>query len=45
MLYIMPSLNLTIAMTSEERGPSARNGYRDSLPGLLADIIGTVRPA
>ncbi|QWW67279.1 serine hydrolase [Rhizobium sp. WYJ-E13] len=43
MLYIVPSLNLTVVMTSEESGPSARNGYRDSLHGLLADIIGTVR--
>jgi CubicO group peptidase (beta-lactamase class C family) len=45
MLYIVPSLNLTVVMTSEESGPSARNGYRDSLHDLLADIIGTVRPA
>ncbi|MEK1902918.1 MAG: serine hydrolase [Rhizobium sp.] len=45
MLYIVPTLNLTVVMTSEESGPSARNGYRDSLHGLLADIIGTVRPA
>jgi CubicO group peptidase (beta-lactamase class C family) len=43
MLYIVPSLNLTVVMTSEESGPSARNGYRDSLHGLLADIISTVR--
>lgn len=45
MLYIVPTLNLTVVMTSEESGPSARNGYRDSLHGLLADIIGTVRAA
>jgi len=45
MLYIVPSLDLTVVMTSEESGPSARNGYRDSLHGLLADIIGTVRAA
>jgi len=45
MLYIVPSLNLTVVMTSEESGPSARNGYRDTLHGLLADIIGTVRAA
>ncbi len=43
MLYIVPSLNLTVAMTSEESGPSARNGYRDSLHDLLAEIITTVR--
>ncbi len=45
MLYIVPSLDLTVVMTSEESGPSARNGYRDLLHGLLADIIGTVRAA
>ncbi|WP_454853903.1 serine hydrolase domain-containing protein [Rhizobium binxianense] len=43
MLYIVPSLNLTVVMTSEESGPSARNGYRDTLHGLLAEIIETVR--
>ncbi|MBX5105784.1 serine hydrolase [Rhizobium lentis] len=43
MLYIVPSLDLTVVMTSEESGPSARNGYRDLLHGLLADIIGAVR--
>ncbi|PDT16880.1 6-aminohexanoate hydrolase [Rhizobium sp. J15] len=45
MLYIVPSLDLTVVMTSEESGPSARNGYRDSLHGLMADIIGAVRAA
>ncbi|MBB4332183.1 CubicO group peptidase (beta-lactamase class C family) [Rhizobium leguminosarum] len=40
MLYIVPSLDLTVVMTSEESGPSARNGYRDLLHDLLADIIG-----
>ncbi|WP_183841718.1 serine hydrolase domain-containing protein [Rhizobium etli] len=45
MLYIVPSLDLTVVMTSEESGPSARSGYRDLLHGLLADIIGAVRAA
>lgn len=45
MLYIVPSLNLTVVMTSQESGPSARNGYRDSLHDLLAEIISTVRAA
>ncbi|TCL69616.1 CubicO group peptidase (beta-lactamase class C family) [Rhizobium sp. BK251] len=45
MLYIVPSLNLTVVMTSEESGPSARNGYRDSLHDLLGEIIGAVRAA
>lgn len=43
MLYIVPSLNLTVVMTSEQDGPSARTGYRDALHALLADIIDTLR--
>jgi CubicO group peptidase (beta-lactamase class C family) len=45
MLYIVPSLDLTVVMTSEESGPSARNGYRDALHFILADIIGAVKSA
>lgn len=41
MLYVVPDLGLTVAMTSEENGPSARSGYRDALHGLLARIIAT----
>lgn len=39
MLYIVPALDLTVTMTSEEGAPSARTGYRDSLHTLLGDII------
>jgi CubicO group peptidase (beta-lactamase class C family) len=39
MLYIVPSLGLTVAMTSEEDAPFARTGYRDSLHQLMTDII------
>ncbi len=42
MLYIVPSLQLTIAMTSDENNPAARNGYRDSLHRLAGDIIAAV---
>jgi hypothetical protein len=28
-----------VVMTSDESGPSARNGYRDALHGVLAEII------
>lgn len=45
MLYIVPSLGLTVVMTSDENGPSARNGYRDELHDLLAQIVGVVRNA
>jgi CubicO group peptidase (beta-lactamase class C family) len=43
MLYIVPSLGLTVVMTSDDSGPSARSGYRDDLHNLLAEIIGVVR--
>ncbi|WP_274627192.1 serine hydrolase domain-containing protein [Arvimicrobium flavum] len=39
MLYIAPSLRLTIVMTSAEDNPSARTGYRDELHALAAGII------
>jgi CubicO group peptidase (beta-lactamase class C family) len=42
MLYIVPSLQLAVAMTSDENNPAARNGYRDSLHRLAADIIAAV---
>lgn len=43
MLYIVPSLNLTVAMTSAQSGPSARNGYRDALHNVLGEIIEAAR--
>ncbi|WP_440271553.1 serine hydrolase domain-containing protein [Ensifer adhaerens] len=43
MLYIIPSLDLTVVMTSAESGPSARNGYRDALHLVLGEIITTVK--
>ncbi|MEZ2128403.1 MULTISPECIES: serine hydrolase domain-containing protein [unclassified Sinorhizobium] len=43
MLYIVPALDLTVVMTSEENAPSARTGYRDALHGVLADIITAVQ--
>ncbi|MBZ9793267.1 beta-lactamase family protein [Rhizobium sp. 3T7] len=44
MLYIVPSFGMTVVMTSDESGPSARSGYRDALHGLLAEIIAASRP-
>ena len=44
MLYIMPGLGLTVVMTSNDRQPSARTGYRDELHELLAAIIATFAP-
>ncbi|PDT83227.1 serine hydrolase [Sinorhizobium sp. BJ1] len=43
MLYIVPALKLTVVMTSEESGPSARNGYRAALHGVLAEIVSAVK--
>jgi CubicO group peptidase (beta-lactamase class C family) len=45
MIYIVPSLGLTVAMTSSDTGPSARSGYRDDLHALLGNIIEAVRVA
>ncbi|AOG08355.1 beta-lactamase family protein [Agrobacterium sp. RAC06] len=42
MLYITPSLGVTVTMTSNESAPSARTGYRDELHGLMTRIIETV---
>ncbi|KKB77968.1 6-aminohexanoate hydrolase [Devosia soli] len=43
MLYIVPSLDLTVVMTSDENSPSAGNGHRDALHALLGEIIEAVR--
>ena len=43
MLYIVPALDLTVVMTSDENAPSAGNGHRDALHDLMAEIIGVVR--
>jgi CubicO group peptidase (beta-lactamase class C family) len=42
MLYIVPSLNLTMAITSNESAPSARTGYRDALHDLLRRVIESI---
>ena len=39
MLYIVPRLELTVVMTSDEGTNSARTGHRDSLHALLSEII------
>ncbi|MFN4090374.1 MAG: serine hydrolase domain-containing protein [Alphaproteobacteria bacterium] len=45
MLYIVPSLDLTVAMTSDDTDPAGRSGHRDDLHRLLADIMATVTAA
>lgn len=42
MLYIVPDLDLTVAMTSEDTASAARNGHRDALHRLLGEIIAAV---
>lgn len=42
MLYIVPSLELTMAITSNENAPSARTGYRDDLHDLLGRVIESI---
>ncbi len=43
MLYVVPSLRLTVAMTSDDSAASARTGHRDALHGLMAAIIQAAR--
>lgn len=42
MLYVVPSLRLTVAMTSDESQASGRTGHRAALHGLLEEIIQVV---
>ncbi len=44
MLYIVPDLGVIVVMTSDERQPSARTGYRDALHGLLGSIMAALTP-
>jgi CubicO group peptidase (beta-lactamase class C family) len=39
MLYVVPRLELTVVMTSDENAPSSRTGHRDDLHALLAEIV------
>jgi CubicO group peptidase (beta-lactamase class C family) len=43
MLYIVPRLELTVVMTSDETSNSARTGHRDALHALLAEIIAAIK--
>jgi CubicO group peptidase (beta-lactamase class C family) len=43
MLYIVPRLELTVVMTSDETSNSARTGHRDALHALLAEIIAAAK--
>lgn len=43
MLYIVPRLELTVVMTSDETSNSAHTGHRDALHALLAEIIAATK--
>ncbi|HEX2257178.1 MAG TPA: serine hydrolase [Afifellaceae bacterium] len=42
MLYVVPSLGLTVVMTSDETSPAGRTGYRDRLHDVMGDIVRAV---
>jgi CubicO group peptidase (beta-lactamase class C family) len=39
MLYVVPSLDLTVVMTSDESAPAGRTGHRDDLHEVMEEII------
>ncbi|MGF1629530.1 MAG: serine hydrolase domain-containing protein [Kiloniellaceae bacterium] len=39
MIYVVPSLDLTVTMTSVENQPSARSGHRGDLHALMRQIV------
>lgn len=42
MIYVAPSLGLTVVMTSTDSQASARTGHRDRLHGLMQDIVAAI---
>lgn len=44
MLYVVPSLQLTVVMTSDDSAASARGGHRNALHALLGRIIHALPP-
>lgn len=43
MIYVVPELELTVAMTSDENAPAGRSGHRNDLHALLGEIVEAVR--
>jgi len=43
MLYIMPTLDLTVAMTSNDAAPAGRTGHRGNLHDLMDEIANAIR--
>jgi len=44
MLYVVPALDLVVAITSNDDSASARSGHRDDLHGLLLEIMDSSMP-
>jgi CubicO group peptidase (beta-lactamase class C family) len=42
MLYVVPGLDLTVAMTSDDSMPGGQGGHRDALHALLGQIMAAV---
>ena len=45
MLYIVPELEISCVMTSDDSAPSGRTGHRDDLHMLVADVLNAVSSA
>jgi CubicO group peptidase (beta-lactamase class C family) len=43
MIYVVPELELTVAMTSDENAPAGRSGHRNDLHALMGEIVSAVR--
>lgn len=39
MIYVVPDLELTVAITSDPDRPSGRSGHREDLHNLVAETI------
>jgi len=42
MLYVIPSAEVTIVMTSDDTRRSGRTGYRDQLHAMAAEVVGSL---
>ena len=43
MIYVVPTLEMTVVMTSTENQPSARTGHRDDLHRLMRGIVAAMK--
>jgi CubicO group peptidase (beta-lactamase class C family) len=44
MLYVVPAIGSTVAMTSNDYAPAGRTGHRDDLHRLMAELIAALAP-